>query len=165
MPFTKDGLKPDIIINPHTIPSRMTIALQRNGDGQGTPRTGLFGGTSFGEVDLMTICKELQKMKYESKGNEIHMMVRGTNETSIFIGLYYQRLKHMVADKQHSRCIGPMVILTACGGRVVMVVFGLEMERNCMISHGASKFTKERVYEFLINIVYMFVSHGNVCKI
>ena len=77
---------------------------------------GLFGdGTSFGNHNVKDICKELQEIGYESKGNEI--LYDGLNgeqfKTSIFIGpAFYQRLKHMVNDKQHSRSIGPMVNLT-----------------------------------------------------
>ena len=70
MPFTADGLKPDIIINPHAIPSRMTIGqLKETLLGKVLVELGLFGdGTSFGEFDVKDICKELQKLGYESKG-------------------------------------------------------------------------------------------------
>ena len=173
MPFTKDGLRPDIIINPHAIPSRMTIAqLKETVMGKVLLEMGLFGdGTSFGDVDLQTICKELQKMNYESQGNEILYDGKSGKqiETSIFIGpCYYQRLKHMVADKQHSRCIGPMVNLTrqpAEGrSRDGGLRFG-EMERDCMISHGASRFTKERVYDVSDKYsVHVCKSCGMICK-
>ena len=154
MPFTKNGMKPDIIINPHAIPSRMTIAqLKETLLGKLLIELGLYGdGTSFGDLDLKNIGKKLQENNYESTGNEIlyNGMTGEQIDTSIFIGpTYYQRLKHMVIDKIHSRAIGPMVNLTrqpAEGrSRDGGLRFG-EMERDCMISHGASLFTKERIY-------------------
>jgi DNA-directed RNA polymerase II subunit RPB2 len=115
---------------------------------------GLFGdGTSFGELDVKTICKKLQEVGYESNGNEImyDALTGEQMECTIFMGpVFYQRLKHMVTDKQHSRSIGPMVNLTrqpAEGrSRDGGLRFG-EMERDCMISHGASKFTRGRMYD------------------
>ena len=73
MPFTKDGIRPDLIINPHAIPSRMTIAqLKETQLGKLLLELGLYGdGTSFGNLDVKTICKQLQKHNYESKGNEL----------------------------------------------------------------------------------------------
>jgi DNA-directed RNA polymerase II subunit RPB2 len=155
MPFTDAGIRPDIIINPHAIPSRMTIAqLKETILGKTLLELGLFGdGTSFGKFDVKDICKELQKVGYESTGNEL--MYNGLTgeqfETSIFIGpVFYQRLKHMVSDKQHSRSIGPMVNLTRQPAEGRSKDGGLrfgEMERDCMCSHGASRFTKGRIYD------------------
>ena len=154
MPFTSSGIKPDIIINPHAIPSRMTIGqLKETLLGKVLLEVGLFGdGTSFGDLHINDIAKHLQEYGYESKGNDIlyNGLTGGQLESSIFIGpAFYQRLKHMVADKQHSRSIGPMVNLTrqpAEGrSRDGGLRFG-EMERDCMVSHGASAFTKDRIY-------------------
>ena len=155
MPFTASGIRPDIILNPHAIPSRMTIAhLKETLMTKVLVQLGLFGdGTSFGELDVKTVCDELIKLGYEGHGNELlHNGLTGEqHECSIFMGpILYQRLKHMVNDKQHSRSIGPMVNLTrqpAEGrSRDGGLRFG-EMERDAMISHGASRFTRGRMYD------------------
>jgi len=155
MPFTKDGHRPDIIINPHAIPSRMTIAqLKETLLGKVLIELGLFGdGTSFGNMDIRTIAKELQNIGYESYGNEIlyNGLTGEQLETSVFIGpVFYQRLKHMVSDKQHSRSIGPMVNLTRqpAEGRSRDGGFRIgEMERDVMIAHGMTRFCRERMYD------------------
>lgn len=155
MPFTSDGIRPDIIINPHAIPSRMTIAqLKETLLGKVLIQMGLFGdGTSFGKFDIKDISSELQKLGYESKGNELmyNGMTGEQIETSIFIGpVFYQRLKHMVSDKMHSRSIGPMVNLTRQPAEGRSRDGGLrygEMERDCICSHGASRFNKGRLYD------------------
>ena len=155
MPFTKDGLKPDIIINPHAIPSRMTIAqLKETLLGKVLLQLGLYGdGTSFGKLDIKDICKDLQGVGFESRGNQLlnNGLTGEQLETSIFIGpAFYQRLKHMVADKVHSRSFGPTVSLTRQPAEGRSRAGGLrygEMERDCMCSHGASRFNKGRLYD------------------
>ena len=155
MPFTKNGVRPDIIINPHAIPSRMTIAhLKETVLGKVLVELGLFGdGTSFGEFNVNDICSELLKLGYESNGNEVmyNGLTGEQHECSVFVGpIFYQRLKHMVNDKAHSRASGPMVNLTrqpAEGrSRDGGLRFG-EMERDAMVSHGASRFTRGRMYD------------------
>jgi DNA-directed RNA polymerase II subunit RPB2 len=155
MPFTASGDKPDIIINPHAIPSRMTIGqLKETLLGMVLVELGLFGdGTSFGELTVDEISNKLLELGHEAHGNK--MLYNGLTgeqiECSVFMGpVFYQRLKHMVNDKQHSRSIGPMVNLTrqpAEGrSRDGGLRFG-EMERDCMVSHGASRFTRGRMYD------------------
>jgi DNA-directed RNA polymerase II subunit RPB2 len=143
MPFTSNGLKPDIIINPHAIPSRMTIGqLKETVLGKVLLELGLFGdGTSFGEFDVKDICNQLIKLGYESNGDELlyNGLTGEQHECSVFMGpVFYQRLKHMVNDKAHSRSIGPMVNLTrqpAEGrSRDGGLRFG-EMERDCFEYH------------------------------
>jgi DNA-directed RNA polymerase II subunit RPB2 len=155
MPFTASGVKPDIIINPHAIPSRMTIGqLKETVLGKVLVELGLFGdGTSFGQFEVKDICDELIKLGYEAHGNELlHNGLTGEQvECSVFMGpVFYQRLKHMVNDKAHSRSIGPMVNLTrqpAEGrSRDGGLRFG-EMEKDAMVSHGAARFTRGRMYD------------------
>ena len=155
MPFNSSGVRPDIIINPHAIPSRMTIGqLKETLLGKVLVELGLFGdGTSFGDLNIDDISKKLLSLGYESSGNELlYSGLTGEQvECSVFMGpVFYQRLKHMVNDKQHSRSIGPMVNLTiqpAEGrSRDGGLRFG-EMERDAMISHGAARFTRGRMYD------------------
>ena len=155
MPRTKDGIVPDIIMNPHAVPSRMTIAqllecilckncCQYGYDGD---------GTGFNQTDVNDIIRTLEKGGYEGTGNEV--LYNGyTGEqlkTSIYIGpTYYQRLKHMSADKIHSRANGPVVSMTRQPAEGRLSHGGLrfgEMERDCMIAHGASYFLKERLMD------------------
>jgi DNA-directed RNA polymerase II subunit RPB2 len=156
MPQTASGIVPDIIINPHCIPSRMTIAqLMETLLSKIGCMTGCLGdGSPFNATtveDLAGILRDQYGM--EPYGNEI--MYNGYTgrmmETSIFIGpCYYQRLRHCSADKMHSRASGPLVMLTRqpAEGRAREggLRFG-EMERDCVVAHGMTEFTKERLME------------------
>ncbi|KAF2090959.1 DNA-directed RNA polymerase II polypeptide [Saccharata proteae CBS 121410] len=155
MPFTAEGLTPDIIINPHAIPSRMTIAhlieclLSKVGALSGSEGD----ATPFTDVTVDSVSNLLRQSGYQSRGFEI--MYNGHTGrkmvAQVFLGpTYYQRLRHMVDDKIHARARGPVQILTRqpVEGRARDggLRFG-EMERDCMISHGASAFLKERLFE------------------
>jgi DNA-directed RNA polymerase II subunit RPB2 len=156
MPQTANGIIPDIIINPHCIPSRMTIAhLMETLMGRIGAEVGAVGdGSPFTDVSVDGLTKILRDdLKLEPSSNEV--MYCGTTgqqmPTSIFMGpIFYQRLKHMVDDKVHSRSSGPMVMLTRqpAEGRARDggLRFG-EMERDCMVAHGASEFLKEIMME------------------
>jgi len=156
MPQTASGIVPDIIINPHCIPSRMTVAqlMETLMSKIGCMSGSLGDGTPFGDTtvdDLAGLLRDQYGM--EPYGNEI--MYNGYTgrmmETSIFIGpCYYQRLRHCSADKMHSRASGPLVMLTRqpAEGRAREggLRFG-EMERDCVVAHGMAEFTKERLME------------------
>ena len=118
MPFTKDGIVPDIIMNPHAIPSRMTIGqLLECVMGKACLQLGTYGdSTPFTDVSAEDIADLLEKCGMERYGNEIMYNSRTGQQidTLIFIGpTYYQRLKHMTQDKIHSRSNnGPVILLT-----------------------------------------------------
>jgi DNA-directed RNA polymerase II subunit RPB2 len=156
MPQTASGLIPDIIINPHCIPSRMTIAqLMETLLGKMGCELGCLGdGSPFNDVTLPGITKIMRDhLGMEPHGNEIlyNGFTGRQMETSIFMGpCYYQRLRHCSADKMHSRSSGPLVMLTRqpAEGRAREggLRFG-EMERDAVAAHGISEFTKERHME------------------
>ena len=155
MPFTKDGIVPDLIVNPHAIPSRMTInQLLEVVLGKSSCLGGFLGdATPFQNNDIRDYATLMEKYDYQEWGNEI--MYNGITgdqmKTSIFIGpTYYQRLKMMVSDKMHSRATGKLQNLTRQpiggranngGGRTG------EMERDSIISHGIASFLRESVME------------------
>ena len=156
MPQTASGIIPDIIINPHCIPSRMTIAqLMETLLGKVCAQLGCLGdGSPFNEVTLEKLSKILRDdLGMEPSGNEIlyNGFTGRQMDTSIFVGpCFYQRLRHCSADKMHSRSSGPLVMLTRqpAEGRAREggLRFG-EMERDCVIAHGITEFTKERFME------------------
>jgi DNA-directed RNA polymerase beta subunit len=156
MPFTQDGLIPDIIINPHCIPSRMTIGqLMETLLGKACVDLGTYGdATPFNDVTVEDLAKQLDACGMERYGNEIMYNPRTGEQmpTSIFVGpTYYQRLKHMVADKTHSRnSNGPVVLLTRQPAEGRAREGGLrmgEMEVECNWAHGTLQFLKERLME------------------
>jgi len=157
MPFTRDGIIPDIIINPHAIPSRMTIGhLVECITGKACASIGCFGdatafnndGTKIGQFG-----RTLVNNGFHSSGNDIlyNGMTGEQIESEIFIGpTYYMRLKHMVKDKINYRAKGPRTALTrqTVSGRANDGGLRIgEMERDGIISHGATNFLTESMME------------------
>lgn len=155
MPFTADGRKPDLIINPHAIPSRMTIGqLMETLTGKACLHYGTLGdGTPFSHLTATELNKVLLHAGYDPQGDEV--MYNGQTgqqlNCKIFMGpTYYMRLKHMVADKAHSRASGRVVMLTRqpCEGRSHDGGLRVgEMERDVLIAHGAATMVKERLMD------------------
>lgn len=157
MPFTKDGLRPDMIVNPHAIPTRMTIGhLVECLCGKASAMYGAFAdctalnnsGSKIGVYGEL-----LNKVGFHSSGNEIlyNGMTGEQIESHIFIGPnYYMRLKHMVKDKVNYRARGPRTALTRqpVSGRANDGGLRIgEMERDVLISHGISNFLTESMVE------------------
>uniref|UniRef100_A0A6C0JXQ0 DNA-directed RNA polymerase n=1 Tax=viral metagenome TaxID=1070528 RepID=A0A6C0JXQ0_9ZZZZ len=157
MPFTKDGIRPDLIINPHAIPTRMTIGqLVECIIGKASAHYGAFSDcTAFvNKGSKIEIYEQLlAKAGFHSQGNEVlyNGMTGEQVESSIFIGpTYYMRLKHMVKDKVNYRARGPNTALThqPVSGRANDGGLRIgEMERDSVISHGISNFLQESMME------------------
>jgi len=157
MPFNKDGICPDMIINPHALPSRMTIGhLIECLIGKACLSVGGFGdGTAFVNKGskVRVFGDILSQMNYHSSGNEIlyNGMTGEQLEAEIFFGpTYYMRLKHMVKDKINYRALGPRTALTKqpVSGRANDGGLRIgEMERDSVIAHGISNFLTESMME------------------
>ena len=152
MPFTASGIVPDLLFSPHGIPSRMTIShLIELIGGKSAALTGrIIDGTTFSGEPEEVIRKELMSLGFNETGTET--MYNGVTgeifEAKIYVGsMYYLKLKHMVANKIHSRARGPIQLLTRqpTEGRAKEGGLRLgEMEKDTFVAHGASMLLKER---------------------
>ena len=173
MPYSKDGITPDIIMNPHAFPSRMTFAqLLESLLGIECVDKGMHGdGTPFTNISVDMISDRLEKSGYDKYGEtELYSGETGQKlNTKIFMGpTFYQRLKHMVDDKFHARSTGPMVQMTRQPSEGRSRDGGLrmgEMERDCLLAHGVSQFQKEKFMELSDNFTVFTNKNGMMCSV
>lgn len=152
IPFTSRGVRPDIIFNPHGLPSRMTVGylMELLAGKVGCLRGSTVDGTTFSGENKEDLEEQMTNLGFQFDGKETmyHGVTGKRMEVKIFIGnLYYLKLKHMVANKLHGRASGKIALLTrqpiegrSRGGALRLG----EMEQQALVAHGASLLLKER---------------------
>ena len=169
LPFTSKGIRPDIIFNPHGIPSRMTVGyLIELLAGKVAALSGkVVDGTAFAHKNVKEIEEELLKLGFRPDGKEnfYNGLTGKPMEAKIYIGnMYYLKLKYMVGNKIHARASGKVQLLTrqpiegrAKGGALRLG----EMEKDALIAHGSSLLLKERFSSDNV-IVYICENCGSI---
>ncbi len=152
IPFTSRGIKPDVLFNPHGLPSRMTVGylLELLAGKVGCLKGEIIDGTAFSGESKEELEKQMEKLGFRFDGKEtMYNGITGKRiESKIFVGnLYYLKLKYMVGNKLHGRASGKVALLTrqpvegrARGGALRLG----EMEQEALVAHGASLLLKER---------------------
>ncbi|ORY26355.1 hypothetical protein BCR39DRAFT_541480 [Naematelia encephala] len=153
MPFNDEGIVPDIIMNPHGFPSRMTVGkmIELLAGKAGVVSGALQYGTAFGGSKVVDMSQILIDHGFSYGGKD--MLTSGVTgqslECYVYFGpIYYQKLKHMVMDKMHARPTGPRANLTRQPTEGRSKDGGLrlgEMERDCLIGYGATQLLLERL--------------------
>ena len=155
LPYTKDGMSADILINPHAFPSRMTVGmlLESIAGKAAAIRGKRFDGSAFTGEKVEEVKKALKDSGFEYTGKEQMYDGRTGRKFPVetFIGVvFYQRLQHMVKDKMQARAQGPIQMLTRQPTQGKAQKGGLrfgEMERDCIIAHGSSALLKDRMMD------------------